>query len=55
MCASGSTRASRIRNVRGTVALPHGTGRTVRVLALTQGDKVRDAEARVPTLSAVTR
>jgi len=33
------------QNVRGTVALPHGTGRTVRVLALTQGDKVRDAEA----------
>lgn len=33
------------QNVRGTVALPHGTGRTVRVLALTQGDRVRDAEA----------
>ena len=33
------------QNVRGTVALPHGTGRTVRVLALTQGDKVSDAEA----------
>ncbi len=33
------------QNVRGTVALPHGTGRTVRVLALTQGEKVGDAEA----------
>lgn len=33
------------QNVRGTVALPHGTGRTVRVLALTQGERVRDAEA----------
>jgi large subunit ribosomal protein L1 len=33
------------QNVRGTVALPHGTGRTVRVLALTQGDKTSDAEA----------
>ena len=33
------------QNVRGTVALPHGTGRAVRVLALTQGDKVGDAEA----------
>ncbi len=33
------------QNVRGTVALPHGTGRAVRVLALTQGDKVSDAEA----------
>lgn len=33
------------QTVRGTVALPHGTGREVRVLALTQGDKVQDAEA----------
>jgi large subunit ribosomal protein L1 len=33
------------QNVRGTVALPHGTGRTVRVLAITQGDKVGEAEA----------
>jgi large subunit ribosomal protein L1 len=33
------------QNVRGTVALPHGTGRTVRVLAITQGEKVADAEA----------
>ena len=33
------------QTVRGTVALPHGTGRSVRVLALTQGDKVSDAKA----------
>jgi large subunit ribosomal protein L1 len=33
------------QNVRGTVALPHGTGRTVRVLAITQGDKIAEAEA----------
>lgn len=33
------------QNVRGTVSLPHGTGRSVRVLALTQGEKVGDAEA----------
>ncbi len=33
------------QTVRGTVALPHGTGRSVRVLALTQGDKIGDAEA----------
>lgn len=33
------------QNVRGTVSLPHGTGRTVRVLALTQGDKAADAQS----------
>lgn len=32
------------QNVRGTVALPHGTGRTVRVAVITQGDKVAEAE-----------
>ncbi|MEJ2546822.1 MAG: 50S ribosomal protein L1 [Gemmatimonadota bacterium] len=30
--------------VRGTVILPAGTGRTVRVLALAQGEKAREAE-----------
>lgn len=30
--------------VRGTVVLPHGTGRTVRVLVLAQGDKVKEAQ-----------
>jgi large subunit ribosomal protein L1 len=29
--------------VRGTVVLPHGTGRTVRVLAVTQGPKEQEA------------
>jgi large subunit ribosomal protein L1 len=32
------------QTVRGTVALPHGTGRTVRVLAITQGDNVQAAQ-----------
>jgi large subunit ribosomal protein L1 len=31
--------------VRGTVVLPHGTGKTVRVLVVTQGEKVKEAEA----------
>ena len=30
--------------VRGTVVLPHGTGKSARVLVLAQGDKVREAE-----------
>jgi large subunit ribosomal protein L1 len=30
--------------VRGTVSLPHGTGRTVRVAAFAVGDKAREAE-----------
>jgi large subunit ribosomal protein L1 len=33
------------QNVRGTVNLPHGTGRTVRVIAFARGDKAREAEA----------
>lgn len=33
------------QNVRGTVSLPHGTGKTVRVLVFAQGEKVAEAEA----------
>ncbi|MCL5258357.1 MAG: 50S ribosomal protein L1 [Vulcanimicrobiaceae bacterium] len=33
------------QNVRGTVLLPNGTGRTVRVIAFAKGDKAREAEA----------
>ncbi len=32
------------QNVRGTVLLPHGTGRTVRVIAFTKGDKAKEAQ-----------
>lgn len=32
------------QNIRGTVILPHGTGKKVRVLVLTEGDKVTEAE-----------
>src|SRR4249919_931887 len=31
------------QQVRGTVVLPHGTGRTVRVLVLARGEKEREA------------
>ena len=31
--------------VRGTVVLPHGTGKTIRVLVLAQGDLAKEAEA----------
>ncbi|MBF0456163.1 MAG: 50S ribosomal protein L1 [Magnetococcales bacterium] len=31
--------------IRGTVALPHGTGKTVRVLVFARGDKAAEAEA----------
>ncbi len=31
--------------VRGTVMLPHGTGKTVRVVVIAQGEKVTEAEA----------
>lgn len=31
--------------VRGTVALPHGTGKSVRVLVIAQGDRAKEAEA----------
>lgn len=31
--------------VRGTVSLPHGTGKSIRVLVIAQGDKAKEAEA----------
>jgi len=32
------------QQIRGTVVLPHGTGRTVRILVLAKGEKVQEAE-----------
>lgn len=33
------------QNIRGALVLPHGTGKTMRVLAFVQGDKVAEAKA----------
>jgi len=33
------------QQVRGTVALPHGTGKTISVLVFARGEKVKEAEA----------
>ena len=33
------------QQIRGAVVLPHGTGRTVRVLVFAKGDKINEAEA----------
>ena len=33
------------QTVRGTTVLPHGTGKTPRVIVFTKGDKIRAAEA----------
>ena len=35
------------QNVRGTVMLPHGTGKTIRVLVIAKGEKVKEAEEAV--------
>ena len=32
------------QQVRGAVVLPHGTGRTIRVLVIAKGDKAKEAE-----------
>lgn len=32
------------QQVRGSIVLPHGTGKTVKVLVFTKGDKVKEAE-----------
>jgi len=32
------------QQVRGAIVLPHGTGKTVRVVVVTKGDKVKEAE-----------
>ena len=33
------------QNVRGTVVLPHGTGKKIRVVGVRQGERAKEAEA----------
>src|SRR5882762_1065099 len=33
------------QNVRGTVVLPHGTGKSKRVVVVAKGEKIKEAEA----------
>lgn len=40
--------------VRGTVNLPHGTGKTARVLVFATGDRAAAAKPPAPTSSART-
>lgn len=40
------------QNVRSTVALPHGTGRSVRVLAIAKGEKIAEAQAAGADIAA---
>ena len=42
------------QQVRGAVVLPHGTGKTVRVLVFAKGDKVAEAEAAGADLYEIT-
>jgi large subunit ribosomal protein L1 len=49
-----STRARPDQMIRGTVNLPHGTGKTARVLVFATGDRAEQARPPAPTSSATT-
>ena len=41
--------------MRGTVSLPHGTGKSIRLIVIAKGDKVKEAlDAGAPNLPALT-
>ena len=41
------------QQVRGAVVLPHGTGRTIRVLVIAKGDKAKEAGLIIPVVITV--
>ncbi len=41
---TGSDPRKAEQQIRGTVSMPHGTGKTVRVLAFAKGDKLKEAQ-----------